>query len=296
MRFGCPNKVVFQRQWKAFSFTTRFFHHSHQHSPILTDAHMANFYQVVSFLDFSLAAKYTKCASKVRKYGLEMREITPKWRIDLSYDVEHAKKKKKAQDFFDSNFGSKFQFSQPGWYPDLAIKILPYLFYIGGVRARIQSSKSSTHPNLSQFRRRNGSPTCDPPDEERKNSPWKWTTAEVCNWLIGLNYGQYIPVFEKYQVRKILIYNTKHFVSHKNWKSCKQFLQPGEGIVFLKFEILKRVVRGYRKNKTCLLTNHQDIFFAFFFRFFFGVKKQVVINWESMCKQCWWWSQNAVVF
>ena len=65
-------------------------------------SHMANFYRVVrSLLDFSLAAKYTKCASKVRKYGPEMREITPKWRIDPIYDVGHAKT---AQKFLDSNF------------------------------------------------------------------------------------------------------------------------------------------------------------------------------------------------
>ena len=52
------------------------------------DDHMENFYWVVrSLLDFSMAAKCTNCASKVRKYGQEMRKITPKWRIDLNYDV-----------------------------------------------------------------------------------------------------------------------------------------------------------------------------------------------------------------
>ena len=50
-----------------------------------------------------------------------MRENTPKWRIDPSYDVEQGKI---AQEFLDSNFGSKFQISQPAWYPDRAIKIL----------------------------------------------------------------------------------------------------------------------------------------------------------------------------
>ena len=59
--------------------------------------------------------KYTKCASKAQKYVLEMRVITPKWRIDLSYDVGRAKI---AQQFRIAIFGSKFQISQPAWYPD----------------------------------------------------------------------------------------------------------------------------------------------------------------------------------
>ena len=63
---------------------------------------MANFYRVVrSLLVFSLAQNSTKYASKVQKYGPEMREITPKWCINLGYDVEHVKI---AQEILDSNF------------------------------------------------------------------------------------------------------------------------------------------------------------------------------------------------
>ena len=50
-----------------------------------------------------------------------MREITPKWRIGVGYDVEHAKI---AQEFWVPIFGSKFQISQPDWYPDRAINLL----------------------------------------------------------------------------------------------------------------------------------------------------------------------------
>ena len=42
-----------------------------------------------------------KMRMKVRKYGSKMREITPKWCIDLIYDVGHAKLLKK---FLASNF------------------------------------------------------------------------------------------------------------------------------------------------------------------------------------------------
>ena len=60
---------------------------------------LVNFYRGVrSLLYFSLT---TKCASKLRKYGPEKREITPKWRTNLGYDVEHAKI---AQKFLDSKF------------------------------------------------------------------------------------------------------------------------------------------------------------------------------------------------
>ena len=79
--------------------------------------HMANFHRMVrSLLDFRLAAKYTKCKSKVRKYGPEMWESTSKWRVDPSYDVRHAKT---LNTFGIPIFGSKSQISQPyRWYPD----------------------------------------------------------------------------------------------------------------------------------------------------------------------------------
>ena len=51
--------------------------------------------------------KYTKCASKVRNNGLQMRKNSPKRHIGLSYDVEYAKM---APEILESVFGTNAKF------------------------------------------------------------------------------------------------------------------------------------------------------------------------------------------
>ena len=83
------------------------------------DRKIGNFFRVVrDLLDLRLAAKYTKCASKVQKMDKKCKKSHQNgisaWFVTWGL--------KNSSSFWIPIFGSKFQFSQPGWCPGWAIK------------------------------------------------------------------------------------------------------------------------------------------------------------------------------
>ena len=83
---------------------------------------MAIFYRAVrNLVDFSLVTKLTKHVSKVRETVRKRGKIRQN---DCETFFMTSDSQKMTSRFLDSNFCTKFQISQPGWYPDQAIKIL----------------------------------------------------------------------------------------------------------------------------------------------------------------------------
>ena len=90
---------------------------------LLRVEYMANFYRVVrSLLDFSLVAKYTKYASKVRK----SRPKNAKNYTKMTYrpDLWHRTYKNSSRVVGFQFLGANSSFYNQGLYPDWAIKIL----------------------------------------------------------------------------------------------------------------------------------------------------------------------------
>ena len=82
---------------------------------------MAIFYRVVrNLVDFSLVTKLTKHVSKVRETVKKVRKTR---RNDCETFFMTSDSQKMISRFLDSYFCTKFQISQPGSYPDQAIKI-----------------------------------------------------------------------------------------------------------------------------------------------------------------------------
>ena len=79
------------------------------------------FYRAVSNLvDFSLVTKLTKHVSKVRETVRKCEKIRQN---DCNTFFMTSDSQKMTSRFLDSYFCTKFRISQPGWYPDRAIKI-----------------------------------------------------------------------------------------------------------------------------------------------------------------------------
>ena len=82
--------------------------------------HMAIFYRAVrNLVDFSLVTKLTKHVSKVRETVRKCEKIRQN---DCETFFMTSNSQKMILRFLDSYFCTKFQISQPGWYPDQAIK------------------------------------------------------------------------------------------------------------------------------------------------------------------------------
>ena len=89
---------------------------------------MAIFYRAVrNLVDFSLVTKLTKHVSKVRETVRKCEKCENGHeklrRNDCETFFMTSDSQKMISRFLDSYFCTKFQISQPGWYPDQAIKI-----------------------------------------------------------------------------------------------------------------------------------------------------------------------------
>ena len=86
-----------------------------------TSRQVAIFYRAVrNLVDFSLVTKLTKHVSKVRKTVRNCEKIRQN---DCKTFFMTSDSQKMTSRFSDSYFCTKFRISQPGWYPDRAIKI-----------------------------------------------------------------------------------------------------------------------------------------------------------------------------
>ena len=111
--------------------------------------HMAIFYRVVrNLVDFSLVTKLTKHVSKVRETVKKVRKTR---RNDCETFFMTSDSQKMISRFLDSYFCTNFQISQPGSYPDQAIKIRHILSKKPSKMAIFLDSCSLTKSLQNQF-------------------------------------------------------------------------------------------------------------------------------------------------
>ena len=110
--------------------------------------HMAIFDRVVrNLVDFNLVTKLTKHVSKVRETVRKCKKNTSKWLQNVFLTLDSQKMTSR---FLDSYFCTKFQISQPGWYPDQAIKNSPYGIFIGWFGVCLISALLQNAENVHQ--------------------------------------------------------------------------------------------------------------------------------------------------